>query len=136
MIRLKKILEDIEQPVSLQSQVTKWFDSNKKKLENLLDDDDIDGFYELGFDKFPDADQDDIAQFMNNCAKMQDWFENEEVAKMPEEKDLEDMVFGDKSQQKGIKMGDYDKKNKSPKESPTDIIVGDLKKLKTESKKK
>jgi hypothetical protein len=73
---------------------------------------------------------------MNNCAKMQDWFENEDVAKMPEEKDLEDMVFGDKSQQKGIKMGDYDKKTKSPKESPTDIIVGDLKKLKTESKKK
>ena len=136
MIRLKKLLEEIEQPVSLQDQVSKWVDSNKKKLANLLDDGDIDGFYELGFDKFPDADQDDVAQFMNNCAKMHDWFEDEEVIEMPEEKELEDMVFGEKSQQKGIKMGDYDKKQKMPKESSTDLVVGDLKKLKTESKKK
>lgn len=136
MIRLKKILEELEQPVSLSDQVTKWFDTNKKKLENLLDDDDIDGFYELGFDKFPDADQDDIAQFMNNCAKMQDWFDDQEVSEMPDEKELEDAAFGDKKLQKGVKMGDYDKKMKSPKESSTDLVVGDLKKLKTESKKK
>lgn len=135
MIRLKKILEEIEQPVSLQDQVSKWVESSKKKLENLLDDSDIDGFYELGFEKFPDADQDDVAQFMNNCAKMHGWFEDEEVTEMPDEKELEDMVFGEKSQQKGIKMGDYDKKMKSPKESSTDLVVGDLKKLK-ESKKK
>lgn len=136
MIRLKKLLEELEQPVSLRDQVSKWVESNKKKLENLLEDGDIDEFYELGFEKFPEADQDDIAQFMNDCAKMHDWFEDEPVSEMPDEKELEDMVFGDKSQQKGIKMGDYDKKMKSPKESSTDLVVGDLKKLKTESKKK
>ena len=136
MIRLKKLLEEIEQPVSLRDQVSKWVESNKKKLENLLEDGDIDEFYELGFEKFPEADQDDIAQFMNDCAKMHDWFEDEPVSEMPDEKELEDMVFGEKSQQKGIKMGDYDKKMKSPKESDTDLVVGDLKKLKTESKKK
>jgi hypothetical protein len=137
MIRLKDLLKETEEAaVSLQNQVTKWFDSNKKKLEKLLDDDDIDGFYELGFDKFPDADQDDIAQFMNNCAKMQDWFADEEVAEMPEEKDLETAAFGDKKLQKGVNMGDYNKKMKSPKESPTDLVVGDLKKLKESTKKK
>jgi hypothetical protein len=135
MIRLKKLLEDMDQPISLRDQVSKWVESNKKKLGTLLEDGDIDGFYELGFDKFPDADQDDVAQFMNDCGKMHDWFEDEEPSEMPSEKDLEDMVFGEKSQQKGIKMGDYDKKMKSPKESPTDLVVNDLKKLK-ESKKK
>jgi len=39
------------------------------------------------------------------------------------------MSFGDKSQQKGVNMSDYDKKQKMPKQSPTDLTV-------TESKKK
>ena len=47
----------------------------------------------------------------------------------PEEKDLETMAFGEKSQQKGIKMGDYDKKMKAPKASPTELYIESKKKI-------
>ena len=121
---------------TISAQVTTWYDSNKKKLEKLADEEDWDSFYEMGFDKFPEADQDDVAQAMNKAAMSSGLFEAEEVAEMPTEKELEDMAFGDKKLQKGVKMGDYDKKNKMPKASPTELKPEELKKLKTESKKK
>ena len=130
MIKLKDLLKEAEEPkvISLHDAVSDFFDKNKKKLENLVDEDEWDDFYELAFEKFPDEDQDDVAQAMNKCAMRAGWFENEEVAEMPKEKDLETMAFGEKSQQKGIKMGDYDKKQKMPKESPTELYMESKKK--------
>ena len=121
---------------TISGQVASWYNSNKKKLEKLADEEDWDEFYEMGFNKFPDADQDDVAQAMNKAAMASGLFEAEEVAEMPTEKELEDKAFGDKKLQKGVKMGDYDKKNKLPKASPTELKPEELKKLKTESKKK
>ena len=121
--------EEVEEPVSLHDEISKWFTSNKKKLENLVDEDSWDEFYDLGFEKFPDADQDDVAQAMNTCAIAADWFENEIEDFRQTEKDLEMMAFGEKSQQKGIKMGDYDKKMKMPKESSTELYIESKKKI-------
>ena len=98
-------------------------------MEKFVDEDEWDDFYELAFEKFPDEDQDDVAQAMNKAAMRAGWFSNEEVAEMPEEKDLETMAFGEKSQQKGIKMGDYDKKMKAPKASPTELYIESKKKI-------
>lgn len=122
--------EAIEEPVSLHDEISKWFDSNKKKLEKLADEDSWDEFYELGFEKFPEADQDDVAQAMNTCAIAADWFENEIEDFRQTEKDLEMMAFGEKSQQKGVNMGDYNKKMKMPKESPTELYIESKKKMK------
>jgi hypothetical protein len=121
--------EAVEEPVSLHDEISKWFTSNKKKLEDLADEDAWDEFYDLGFEKFPDADQDDVAQAMNTCAIAADWFENEIEDFRQTEKDLEMMAFGEKSQQKGIKMGDYDKKMKMPKESSTELYIESKKKI-------
>ena len=131
MIKLKDLLKEAEEPkvISLHDAVSDFFDKNKKKLENLVDEDEWDDFYDLAFEKFPDEDQDDVAQAMNKCAMRAGWFENEEVAEMPKEKDLETMAFGEKSQQKGIKMGDYDKKMKAPKASPTELYIESKKKI-------
>jgi hypothetical protein len=107
--------------VSLKDEVETFFNSNKKKLKALADDDDWDEFYELGFEKFPDIDQDDIAQAMNNAVLAAGWYENE--IEEYTEKELEDMSFGSKAQQKGINMGDYDKKMKQPKTSPTELYI-------------
>lgn len=137
-IKLKSLIE-ADQPdslVSLAAAVQNFFNSNKKKFEKLIDEEEWDDFYDMAFDKFPDADQDDVAQALNKAASMSGFFENEDVSEMPTEKELETMAFGEKSQQKGIKMGDYDKKNKLPKASPTELKPEELKKLKTESKKK
>ena len=56
---------------TISDQVTSWYNSNKKKLEKLADEEDWDEFYEMGFNKFPDADQDDVAQAMNKAAMAQ-----------------------------------------------------------------
>ena len=117
-----------EEPVSLHDEISKWFTSNKKKLEKLADEDSWDEFYELGFEKFPEADQDDVAQAMNTCAIAADWFENEIEDFRQTEKDLEMMAFGEKSQQKGVNMGDYTKKMKMPKESSTELYIESKKK--------
>ena len=124
MIKLKDLLKEAEEQksVSFQDEVNDFFKKNMKKLEKLVDEDEWDDFYELGFEKFPDVDQDDVAQAMNNAAMMADWFENE-PAEAPTEKELETMAFGEKSQQKGIKMGDYDKKMKTPKQSPSELYI-------------
>ena len=118
-----------QEPVSLHDNISKWFTSNKTKLEKLADEDSWDEFYDLGFEKFPDADQDDVAQAMNTCAMQMDWFAVEET-EMPTEKELEAKSFGDKSQQKGIQMTDYDKKMKSPKTSSTELYIESKKKMK------
>jgi hypothetical protein len=118
MIKLKDLLkeaEDKDAKVSLQDQVAAFVKSNSKKFEKLIDDDEWDDFYDLAFDKFPEEDQDDVAQALNNCAAAYGWFEDEEEVKMQTEKDLETLAFGDKSQQKGIDTSDYDKKAKLPK---------------------
>jgi len=114
--------------VSLTSEVEKFFKSNKKKLESLVDDNDWDEFYELGFEKFPDADQDDVAQAMNNAAIAAGWFENEIEDFRQSEKELKDMAFGSKAQQKGINMGNYDKKMKQPKASSSELYIESKKK--------
>lgn len=121
-----KMHEGVE--VSLYNEVEKFFNSNKKKLEKLANEDEWDDFYELAYEKFPDAEQDKVAQALNKVCMHEGWFEEEQLNEIPSEKDLEQMTFGDKSQQKGINMGDYDKKNKSPKQSPSELF--------TESKKK
>jgi hypothetical protein len=142
MIKLKPLLKEAEEKktvVDLESTeeaVLKFFNSNKKKLEKLADEEDWDEFYDLAFEKFPEADQDDVAQAMNKAAMRAGWFENEIDDYRQSEKELEMMAFGTKEQQKGVKMGDYDKKQKLPKASPTELKPEELKKLKTESLKK
>jgi hypothetical protein len=131
MIKLKDLLKEAEeakQAVSVKDEVAKFFNSNKKKLEKLMDDEEWDDFYDMAFEKFPDYDQDDVAQAMNKAALHAGYFENEDVAEMPTEKDLEKMAFGEKSQQKGISMGDYDKKQKMPKASSTELYMESKKK--------
>ena len=98
----KKTVVDLE---STEEAVLKFFDSNKKKLEKLADEEDWDEFYDLAFEKFPEADQDDVAQAMNNAAMAAGWFENNIEDYRQSEKELEDMAFGSKAQQKGIKIG-------------------------------
>ena len=118
MIKLKDLLkeaEDKDVKVSLHDQVAAFVKSNSKKFEKLIDDSEWDDFYDLAYDKFPEEDQDDVAQALNNCAIAAGWFENEEAPEMPTEKDLETLAFGEKSQQKGIDTSDYDKKAKLPK---------------------
>jgi hypothetical protein len=66
---------------------------------------------------------------MNTCAMQMDWFATEET-EMPTEKELETKSFGDKSQQKGIQMADYNKKMKSPKTSSTELYIESKKKKK------
>jgi hypothetical protein len=114
--------------VSLKDEVESFFNSNKKKLKSLADDDDWDEYYELGFEKFPEVDQDDVAQAMNNAALAAGWFENKIEDFRQSEKELEDMAFGSKAQQKGVNMGDYDKKMKQPKASPTELYIESKKK--------
>lgn len=137
-LAVRKIVKEAvseDAPVSVADEVEKYFNSNKSKLEKLADDEDWDEFYEAAFEKFPDLDQDDVAQAMNTAAMKAGWFENEIEDFRQSEKELDMMANGTKEQQKGVNMGDYDKKNKLPKASSTELVVGDLKKLK-ESKKK
>ena len=141
MIKLKDLLklkeaEEKAKPEYSEEAVFKFFSKNKAKLKKLYDDDEWDDFYELAFEAFSDEDQDMVATAMNRAATMEGWFENEDAPELPTEKDLETLAFGDKKQQKGVDMGDYDKKMKAPKASPTDLKPEELKKLKTESKKK
>lgn len=128
--------EESKDLVSVTDAVFDFFDKNKKKLEKLADEEEWDDFYELGFEKFPEADQDDVAQAMNKAAMRAGWFENEIEDYRQSEKELDMMANGTKEQQKGVKMGDYDKKMKTPKASPTELKPEELKKLKTESLKK
>ena len=129
----KKDKKEVVDQESVSDAVAKYFESNKKSFEKLADDDEWDDFYEKAFEKFPDADQDDVAQALNKAAMRAGLFEDEEAAEMPTEKDLEKMAFGEKSQQKGIKMGDYDKKNKLPKAFPTELYIESKKKDLNES---
>ena len=123
MIKLKSLLpEAVSEPVEFtESQLFDFFKKNMKKFEKLFDEDEWDEFYEMAFDKFPDADQDDVAQALNKAAMRAGWLSSEAV-EMPTEKDLEKLSFGEKPG-KGIEMGDYDKKQKSPKASPTDLYA-------------
>jgi len=57
----------------------------------------------------------DVAQAMNRAMLNSGWVENEDVAEMPTEKDLELAAFGDKKLQKGINTAEYDKLAKLPK---------------------
>ena len=106
---------DSETPVSLEDDVMKFFDSNKKKFEKCVDNDEWDEFYELGYEKFPDADQDKVAQALNKAAMREQWFGEEDENEMPTEKDLELAAYGEKNLQKGVNTSDYDKKAKLPK---------------------
>jgi hypothetical protein len=120
-----KELSDLK---SIESAVHDFFEKNKKKFEKLADEDEWDDFYELAYEKFPEADQDDVAQSVNKAALKFGIFETDEDIEMPSEKDLEKLSFGEKSQQKGIKMGDYDKKQKMPKQSSSDLFAESTKK--------
>lgn len=127
MIKLKSLLKLKEAKEKKPAEFTeeavfKFFDKNKKKLEKLADEDEWDEFYDLAFEEFGEQDQDFIAQAMNTAAMRAGWFATEE-SEVPTEKDLEDMAFGTKKQQKGIKMGDYDKKQKTPKQSPSELYI-------------
>ena len=119
MIKLKSLLnlkeEEDKAPISVQDTIEAFFTKNKSKLEKLSDDDDWDAFYELGFEAFPDMEEGDVAQAMNRAMLNSGWVENEDVAAMPTEKDLELAVFGDKKLQKGINTAEYDKLAKLPK---------------------
>jgi hypothetical protein len=119
MIKLKSLLnlkeEEDKAPVSVQDTIEAFFKKNKSKLEKLSDDDDWDAFYELGFEAFPDMEEGDVAQAMNRAMLNSGWVENEDVAEMPTEKDLELAAFGDKKLQKGVNTAEYDKLAKLPK---------------------
>ena len=119
MIKLKDLLvlkeEENKAPVSVQDTIEAFFTKNKSKLEKLSDEDDWDSFYELGFEAFPDMEEGDVAQAKNRAMLNSGWVENEEVAEMPTEKDLELAAFGDKKLQKGINTAEYDKLAKLPK---------------------
>ena len=117
-----------ESPTNLFTEVEKFFNSNKKKLEKLANEDEWDDFYELAYEKFPEVDQDKVAQALNRVCMRAGWFEENELNEIPSEKEFQQMTFGDKSQQKGIKMGDYDKKNKPPKQSPSELFAESKKK--------
>jgi len=119
MIKLKSLLnlkeEEEKAPVSVQDTIEAFFKKNKSKLEKLSDEDDWDSFYELGFEAFPDMEEGDVAQAMNRAMLNFGWAENEDVAEMPTEKDLELAAFGDKKLQKGVNTAEYDKLAKLPK---------------------
>jgi hypothetical protein len=119
MIKLKSLLnlkeEEDKAPISVQDTIEAFFKKNKSKLEKLSDDDDWDAFYELGFEAFPDMEEGDVAQAMNRAMLNSGWVENEDVAEMPTEKDLELAAFGDKKLQKGVNTAEYDKLAKLPK---------------------
>ena len=119
MIKLKSLLnlkeEEDKAPISVQDTIEAFFKKNKSKLEKLSDDDDWDSFYELGFEAFPDMEEGDVAQAMNRAMLNSGWVENEDVAEMPTEKDLELAAFGDKKLQKGVNTAEYDKLAKLPK---------------------
>lgn len=128
-IFLSRVLSEEKEAVSLADDIQKYVRSNKTKIKKLISTDDWKEIYQLGFDKFPESAQDDVAQAMNLAIAMCD-FGDEEKTEMPTEKELETKVFGEKSQQKGIKMGDYDKKNKLPKPSPVELVVKENKTIK------
>lgn len=134
ILESKKEMQDTDQQ-SVEVAVIDFFAKNKKSFEKLIDDEEWDDFYEKAFEKFPDADQDDVAQALNKAAMQAGFFESDET-EMPTEKDLETMAFGEKSQQKGIKMGDYDKKMKAPKQSPTELYAENVKKKVNEAEYK
>jgi hypothetical protein len=119
MIKLKSLLnlkeEEEKAPISVQDTIEAFFKKNKSKLEKLSDEDDWDSFYELGFEAFPDMEEGDVAQAMNRAMLNFGWAENEDVAEMPTEKDLELAAFGDKKLQKGVDTAEYDKLAKLPK---------------------
>jgi len=117
---------------STEATVLDFFSKNKKKFEKLADEDEWDDLYDMAFEKFPDADQDDVAQAVNKAMLMAGWVENNLEDYRQSEKELEDMAFGTKAQQKGIKMGDYEKKMKTPKQSPTELYIEEGTKKKVE----
>jgi hypothetical protein len=120
--------EDIKNftaPVSVNDEVLKFFDKNKKKLKSIADEDDWDEFYELAFTEFPGVDQDDVAQAMNNAAMSAGWFDNNIEDFRQNEDELEMMAFGTKAQQKGVDMADYNKKMKPVKQSPTELYINE-----------
>ena len=117
---------------STEAAVMDFFGKNKKKFEKLADEDEWDDLYDMAFDKFPEADQDDVAQAVNKAMLMAGWVENNLEDYRQSEKELEDMAFGTKAQQKGIKMGDYVKKMKTPKQSPTELYIEEGTKKKVE----
>jgi cell division protein YceG involved in septum cleavage len=140
MIKLKDLLklkeaQETEKPEYSEEAVFKFFGKNKAKLKKFYEDNDWDEFYELAFDEFSEQDQDVVATALNRAATMEGWFDNETEDYRQSEAELDMMANGTKQQQKGVDTADYDKKAKMPKTSPTDLVVGDLKKLK-ESKKK
>lgn len=131
MIKLKSLLQEdkdtkaSDKPadlVSVNDSICKWFKSSKASLAKLAKEDNWKEFYQKGFDKFPDAQPAEVSQAMNTAAGFAGFFKNEEVAEMPTEKELEDAAFGEKKLQKGIKMGDYVKKNKAPKNADEDLV--------------
>jgi hypothetical protein len=132
IIKLKSLLSEAasEQTEFTEEQFFAFFKKNIKKFEKLFDDDEWDDFYDLAFDAFPEADQDDVAQALNKAAMRSGWLSSEET-EMPTEKDLEKLSFGEKPG-KGIEMSDYDKKQKMPKQSPTDLYSESKKKEKIE----
>ena len=133
MIKLKSIINESKESkkddkpvdlVDITDAVSKFFNSNKASLKKLAADDKWKEFYQKGYDKFPDAEQSEVAQAMNKAASMAEYFKNEEVAEMPTEKELEEDAFGPKKDVgKGIKMADYVKKNKPAKSEKFDSHV-------------
>jgi hypothetical protein len=119
---IKETIEETE-PVSVTTQIFNFFNKNIKKLEKLVDDNDWDEFYDVAFEAFPDIDQDDVAQAMNNAALAAGWFENDIDDFRQTEADLDMMANGTKEQQGGIYMGDYDMKMKPPKTSSTELYM-------------
>jgi hypothetical protein len=124
MIKLKDLLKEVEakkpdaQITDLDSTTNAVLDfvsKSKTELKKLVSANDYDGFYKLGFDKFPAAKQGDVAQAMNAAAVAEGWFAAEDVPEMPTEKDLEQAAFGDKKLQKGVDTAAYDKLAKLPK---------------------
>lgn len=123
LLNLKEAKEEKAKPEYSEEAVFKFFSKNKSKLKKFYDEDEWDDFYELAFEEFADEDQDVVATAMNRAATMEGWFDNEDSPEVPTEKDLENMAFGDKKQQKGVDTSAYDKKAKAPKASPTDLSI-------------
>ena len=128
MIKLKDLLklkeaEEKSKPEYSEEAVFKFFSKNKAKLKKFYDEDEWDDFYELAFEEFADEDQDVVATAMNRAATVEGWFDNEIEDYRQSEDELEMMAFGTKQQQKGVDMGDYEKKMKTPKASPTELYI-------------
>lgn len=75
MIKLKNILQEIQSKDTYyldksitvpRSKIQKFFEKNKDTIKQLVDLDDYDSIYKMGYAEFPKIPQENVAQYINN----------------------------------------------------------------------